>query len=148
MAKRKEAENFDVDEDELLNLFDDELSPPKKREVRTPVAAAASPRPKKRDVMTQAAAASSPPPKKRVRTPSEAWDAMEQQIAYLTESRTPMSELDKVPTMEDITGMPVEEGGTRKMRRTGKARKMKTKKSSKSRTRKSTRRRHKNRRTR
>jgi len=48
----------------------------------------------------------------------------------------------------DSSPPPQETGGTRKMRRSGKARKMKTKKSSKSRSRKSTRRRHKNRRTR
>ena len=130
MAKREKAENFDVDEDELVNLFDDELSPPKKR-VRTPVAAAASPQ-----------------PNKRVMTPAEAWDAIEEQKAALTKSQTPISELNKVPSMDDIIEMPVQKAGTRKMRKNGKARKMKTKKSSKSNTRKSTRRRHKNRRTR
>jgi hypothetical protein len=92
--------------------------------------------------------ADSSPPSKRAMTPAEAWDAIEQQKANLTKSQTPISELDKVPTMEEITGVPQETGGTRKMRRSGKARKMKTKKSSKSRSRKSTRRHHKNRRTR
>jgi hypothetical protein len=92
--------------------------------------------------------ADSSPPTKRAMTPAEAWDAIEQQKADLTKSGTPISELDKVPTMEEITGMPLEKGGTRKMRRSGKARKMKTKKSSKRRSRKSTRRHHKNRRTR
>ena len=115
MAKRKPEENFNVDEDELANMFGD---------------------------------ADSSPPNKRVMTPAEAWDAIEQQKADLTKSQTPISELDKVPTMEEITGGPQETGGTRKMRRSGKARKMKTKKSSKSRSRKSMRRRHKNRRTR
>ena len=102
--------------------------------------------------------ADSSPPTKRAMTPAEAWDAIEQQKANLTKSGTPISELDKVPTMEEITkgpepngpepNGPEQNGGKRKMRKTGKARKMKTKKSSKSRTRKSTRRRHKNRRTR
>jgi len=114
MAKRKQAENFDNDEDELVNLFDDELSPPKKR----------------------------------VMTPGEAWDAIEQQKAALTKSQTPISELDRVPSMDDIIEMPPQKAGTRKMRKNGKARKMKTKKSRKSNTRKSRQRRHKNRRTR
>ena len=92
--------------------------------------------------------ADSSPPTKRAMTPAEAWDAIEQQKANLTKSGTPISELDKVPTMEEITRGPQEKGGTRKMRRSGKARKLKTKKSGKSRTRKSTRRHHKNRRTR
>ena len=93
--------------------------------------------------------ADSSPPTKRAMTPAEAWDAIEEKNAALRKSQTPISELDKVPTMEEITGGPQEKGGTRKMRRSGKARKMKTKKSSKSRSRKSTRRRHhKNRRTR
>ena len=81
-------------------------------------------------------------------TPAEAWDAIEEKNAALRKSQTPISELDKVPTMEEITEGPEQKGGTRKMRKTGKARKMKTKKSSKSRTRKSTQRRHKNRRVR
>ncbi len=115
MAKRKPEENFNVDEDELANMFGD---------------------------------ADSSPPTKRAMTPAEAWDAIEEKNAALRKSQTPISELDKVPTMEEITGGPQETGGTRKMRRSGKARKMKTKKSSKSRSRKSTRRRHKNRRTR
>lgn len=92
--------------------------------------------------------ADSSPPNKRVMTPAEAWDAIEQQRSDLTKSGTPISELDKVPTMEEITAMPVQKAGTRKMRKNGKARKMKTKKSRKSNTRKSTQRRHKNRRTR
>ena len=129
MAKRKEAEKFDVDEDELLNMFDDDSSQPKKL-VRTPAAASVS-----------------PPPNKRAMTPAEAWDAIEEKNAALTKSQTPISELDRVPSMDDIIEMPLHKGGTRKMRRTGKARKMKTKKSSKSRTRKSIRRRHKNKRT-
>ena len=119
MAKRKLDENFDDDE-ELANMFGD---------------------------------ADSSPPTKRAMTPAEAWDAIEQQKANLTKSGTPINELDKVPTMEEITGKklqggPQKKGGTRKMRRSGKARKLKTKKSGKSRTRKSTRRHHKNRRTR
>ena len=97
--------------------------------------------------------ADSSPPTKRAMTPAEAWDAIEEKNAALRKSQTPISELDKVPTMEEITkgpepNGPEQNGGKRKMRKTGKARKMKTKKSSKSRTRKSTRRHHKNRRTR
>ena len=81
-------------------------------------------------------------------TPAEAWDAIEEKNAALRKSQTPISELETVPTMEEITEGPEQKGGKRKMRKTGKARKMKTKKSSKSRTRKSTQRRHKNRRVR
>ena len=130
MAKRNQAENFDNVEDELVNLFDDELSPPKKR------------------AMTPVAAAASSTPNERVMTPAEAWDAIEEQKAALTKSQTPISELNKVPSMDDIIEMPAQKAGTRKMRKNSKARKMKTKKSSKSRARKSTQRRHKNRRTR
>lgn len=119
MAKRKQAEHFDDNEDELANMFDDASS-----------------------------MADSPPPNKRVMTPAEAWDAIEQQQAHAMKSQTPIRELDKVPTMAEITGVSVKNGGTRKLRKNGKSRKMKTKKSSKSRKRKSTQRRHKNKRVR
>lgn len=119
MAKRKQEENFDDNEDELANMFDDANS-----------------------------TAESPPPKKRVMTPAEAWDAIQQQQAEAMKSQTPIRELEAVPTMEQITGMSQPKGGTRKMRKNGKSRKMKTKKSSKIRKRKSTQRRHKNKRVR